>query len=220
VMTVAQMDRPAEFGARIAERVGADQYVVGRVGGLTTDTHTGFVHTTVWRKVAERDTSGGTRYRYVSVPFNAVTREREVQVSWEFDVVEASTGHVIAHRGDKVTAQARTVYSLFASEGHDDDYCLIPPDAYRPPGYDADAAQKSWEASFGSWSVSKMVECSRNGNARSKYRRDYRGEFSPHRAARPVFLNDLPPAEDLAYVALEDVWEPMFDTLRELDGRE
>jgi hypothetical protein len=220
VMTVAQMDRPAEFGARIAERVGADRYVVGRVGGLTTDTNTGFVHTQVWRRMAERDTSGGIRYRYVSVPFNAVTRQREVQVSWEFDVVEASTGHVIAHRGDKVTAHARTVYSLFVSEGRDDDYCLIPPDGHRPAGYDVEGAQKSWQASFGSWSVSKIVESSRNANSRSKYRRDYRGEFSPRRATRPVFLNDLPPAEDLAYVALEDVWEPMFDTLRELDGRE
>src|SRR6185503_3539695 len=71
VMTVAQMDRPAAYGARVAERVGADRYVVGRIGDLTTETHTGLVHTTVWRKMSDRDSSGGARIRYVAVPFDA-----------------------------------------------------------------------------------------------------------------------------------------------------
>ena len=35
-----------------------------------------------------------------------------------------------------------------------------------------------------------------------------------------MFLDDLPPVEELASIALTDVWMPAFEMLRDLDGRD
>jgi hypothetical protein len=157
----------------------------------------------------------------VAVPFDAITRRRDVKVSWEFDVVDAETGHVLTHRGEDVLAAARTVYTLFSADGSDEDFCVAPPEGFRPANLNAERAQESWQESFGSWTVPKLLEHARaHRSGRTRYRPDFRAEFSPRTMTRPVFLDDLPPADDLAYVALEDVWEPLFDSLRELDARD
>ena len=56
----------------------------------------------------------------------------------------------------------------------------------------------------------------RGAQGRRAYRRELLPRFYPG-AAGPVYLDDLPPAEDLAFAALIHTWEPVLDDLVRLD---
>ena len=56
----------------------------------------------------------------------------------------------------------------------------------------------------------------RKERGRRRYESQYREWFYP--GAQPwVFLDDLPPAGDLAFAALVNEWQPMYEALKRLD---
>jgi hypothetical protein len=216
-ITVAQMERPGGGEAvRMARAIGADRAVSGRVLGLRSDTRTEVFHTTLYRRVSHADTSGRERIRYVAVPFDAVTRERDVHVEVEFEIVDARDESVVGHHEEEYVMRARTFFTSFAPEGNCADYALSSPDL-------SDASSDfnaQWKGAFGSWSVPALLECARRERGRSGYLPGYRSEFLGSTAGRPVFLDDLPPPEALVEAALAPSWGPIFDELLRLDAEE
>ena len=66
-------------------------------------------------------------------------------------------------------------------------------------------------AAAGAW-----TEGPRGGGAGT----DGESGLAPAGTSTPVFLDDLPPVEEMAMIALSDVWVPVLAALRDLDGKD
>jgi hypothetical protein len=203
---------------RIGRRLGAQQVLWGRVYGLETDTHTRTFRDLIYRKSSMKDTSGRTITYYDPVPFEAISREREVSVSVEMELISLRAGGTLFEKDANRTHHARTAYSSFQAQGSCDDYVLVPKIA--GPHVDLQRAKQSeatWKSQMpGDVKLSAFLEKARKERGRREYEPRYREWFYPN--ANPwVFLDDLPPAGDLAFAALVEEWKPMFETLKRLE---
>ena len=75
----------------------------------------------------ERDTAGIKRERWVEQDFHAVSREREVNIQYDVEVVDTHGRSTLAKFTRGATAYARVVFTDFAPEGDCSDYSLVPP---------------------------------------------------------------------------------------------
>jgi len=219
-VTVADLDH---MGRREAIRVGrdldADRIVSGRFYGLRTKTDTESYHSTIYRKVVEKDEKGASVERFVEREIDVVARTRDVSVRYEFEVLDTEDGSVLASAGNAVDAEARALYTSYQADGDCDDYCLASPALRRADPERAKEVESEWKERFGSWTLPELLERARKDRERTRYRSDYRDEFYGNTAARPVFLGDLPPEDDLAVIALHEVWRPVLSALQELDRK-
>jgi hypothetical protein len=220
-MTVSQLERLGRDDAiRIGRQLGAQRVVWGRFSGMNASSGMGLYHEKIYRHYVDPDPSVANRDRYEESDFTAITRERTVTAKYEFEVIDTDDESALAHRGDVVKAVANTVYTPFQARGSCDDYCLLPPALRDRDASRADQLDKEWTATFGNWTLSKLLFQAREGHGRTKYRPEYRKEFFSASYIFPVFLDDLPSANDLALVALDQTWKPVWETLRDLDGQE
>jgi hypothetical protein len=167
--------------------------------------------------VVERGEDGKPRPRYEEQRFEAVSRRREVSVAVDFEVLETGGGGRLAQDSQGRTSEAHTVFTRFQPVGSCDDYSLAPPDWEDGKRRDL---EKEWRATFGSWTVSALLDRARRSPDRTRYESRHRPEFSSAGTSTPVWLDDLPPAEELAHIALSDAWMPLLDILRDLDGKD
>jgi hypothetical protein len=61
-----------------------------------------------------------------------------------------------------------------------------------------------------------LLESSRKNHMQRQYRSDQLPSFYPGHSPW-VFLDDLPPADDLAFAALVNGWQPIYETIRRFD---
>jgi hypothetical protein len=156
--------------------------------------------------------------RFDEERFEAVARRREISVALDFEVIETDEGAILGQKTQQESFAVHTVFTRFTPEGSCDDYCLAPPE-----WKDSDRGkrvEKEWRSAFGSWTVPALLDRARKDPGRTRYQSQHRSEFSASGTSTPVWLDDLPPAEELAYVALSDAWMPMLALLRDLDGRD
>jgi hypothetical protein len=213
---LGHLDRPRAIS--IARAVGAQRVVFGRVWNLRSDTDTDRWSESIWHPVTEKDTSGKAREAWIEVPFAAVSRVRAVHVEVEFEVLDADEEEFLERRSVPFDAVARTAYTRQEVDGDCDDYRLVPPSLERADRDRARRIEARWKGQFGPWTLPGLLEEARRTSGGLAYSAALRGLFWPPRE-RPVFLDDLPPAEDLAALAIEGVWEPVLETLRALDSR-
>jgi hypothetical protein len=145
-------------------------------------------------------------------------RERDVWVAWAFEVRRVRDASVIARRNGDVHLRARTFFTSFAAEGRCDDYRLAPPADHRLADFDEDEAEARWTGWFGRWEVPELLECARTRRDRARYVPGLAREFGRDTRDRPVFLDDLPPANELARLGLENTWRDLFGALVDLDA--
>jgi hypothetical protein len=218
VMTVSQLGRiTPEDAARIARKVGATRVVWGRYYGLRAETRTDTYREGIYRRVQGRDDQGNPVATWIPVEFTAIWRERDVKVSHEYRVLAAASGAQIGGGGAEQTLVARTYFTNFVPEGEPGDYALLPPDLRTSDPSRARKADENWKQRFGEkTTLSGLLTMSRGGKERARYKPEYRPQFYPGQPG-PVFLDDLPPADEVAYVALMNSWEPVMAELRRLD---
>ncbi len=164
--------------------------------------------------MAETDSGGKERKTWVSVPFRAVSRVRTVRIEAEFEVLDTDGGESLDRRDEPREVVAHTAFSGSQITGDPDEYHLA------PPNYDSgrrESLEQRWKRCFGPWSVSQFIDRCRRGADRSSYRNEYRNEFASRDGC--VYLDDLPPAEDMAGLGLDDVWRPVLESLAQLDPR-
>ena len=198
------LDRDAAI--HLARTIGAQRVVWGRIYGLDSDTHTDSWEDRVWRRVASRDTSGREKVRWDPVDFRTTQRERVVHVSWEMQVIDADEETTLDRGAGTEAATARTVWSTFEPRGDPHDYAFAPSDWKEGRHNDWNGAQSQWKERYGDWSVSNFIESARVGRQHPRYGHGDRGRFL--HTGHPIFMDDLPPREDLA-----------FEALRPLEGR-
>ena len=216
VVTVAQLeDLSRDEALAVGKRLGVDRVVAGRFYGLRSSSESDSYGQTIYRKTVERDTGNVTHVRYAESDLRVIARERRVQARYEFMVLDVRHGAVVASRSEPVEAVARTIWTDYRPSGDCKDYCLAPPDLERDDPLQARRAEERWSSHCGSWALPDLLERARDRSGRERYEGRYLHEFAD--AERPVFLGELPGEDDLARLALDDVWRPVFDVLRELD---
>ncbi|HYQ96024.1 MAG TPA: hypothetical protein VER38_03350, partial [Candidatus Eisenbacteria bacterium] len=90
---VALFDRVSRReAARIGRALGADRVVVGRFYGMRSNTNTGNFTQTVYHKTEDKDEKGATRERYVEHTIDILTRDRDISVGYEYEVVDVEDG--------------------------------------------------------------------------------------------------------------------------------
>jgi tetratricopeptide (TPR) repeat protein len=218
-ITVAQAgDLSREDAVSLGRALGAERVVYGRIHDLRSDTHTDTYRETIFRKVVGRGEDGKPVVHYDEQAFEAVSRRRQVAVRVDFEVIETAGGARLARDSEERAFEARTVFTHYAPVGSCDDYSLVPPDSH-----DDDhkrQIEKEWRADFGSWSLSGLLDRARREPGRTRYESRHRSEFAAAGTSTPVWLDDVPPVEDMARIALDDAWMPMLAMLRELDGKD
>ena len=219
-LTVAEADHLERARAiALGRELGARQVVLGRIWNLRSDTNTDRWSASIWHEVSEQDTSGKERKSWIAVPFRAVSRFRTVHVEAEFEVVDTDDEQVLDHHAERLELGAHTVWSDRRVEGDPDDYRLCEPSLEKAHPDDARRIRDRWDEQFAPWSLSELIEHARRASPRSEYLRHQRPLFSRGYGGAIVYMDDLPPAEDLAALALADVWQPMLESLARLDPR-
>ena len=220
-MSVSQLDRLGRDDAiRLGRELGVQRVVWGHYSGLNTNSTTGLYRGTVYRHVVDPDPSVKERDRYEESSFTAVTREREVKVQYEFELLDTDNEQTLARHGDQSHAVANTFYTLFQPSGDCADYVLLPPAMKSADPTRAEQIDKEWSATFGSWTLTKVLTTARASRGRTRYRPEFRKDFLNASFVFPVFLDDLPSPNDMALLALDGTWKPIYEVLKDLDGQD
>jgi hypothetical protein len=221
-MTVAQANHMTREGAlALCRRVGADRAVVGRFIGMRSNNELKDLTLPVYRRVERKGENGETVTEWLESTLRVVTRERELTLNWEFDVVDAKSGAVLSHRSLPATCAARVVWTDFKPEGDCDRYALLPPDVRRSDAARAKRVDTQWEERVGSWTLPSLLTRAREERGRARWSKEYRGEFrGVESRRRPVWLGELPGEDDMAFVALDGAWRSVLTALQELDARD
>jgi hypothetical protein len=218
-MTVNELDDLTRDKAiALGRRIGADRVVWGRCYAPNASTNTNRYRETIWRREEVKDTSG-TTVRYTDTQFGAVQRERQVSVKYETEVIDVETGDAVSRREGVQEAKARTFYTDFRPNGNFDAYCLVPPDMKQRDPDRARRVESGWHDTFGSWTLPKALECTRNSSGRSRYSNSWRQEFVSDTWGHPFYLDDLPPESELISIAFDPVWQPVLAAIQEQDDR-
>ena len=219
-MTVAELRnlRPDDL-AGVAGRVGADWIVTGRIRGLRSTDAERAARFTLYHRVDQKDSAGVVTSRWDEMALPVQSRQREVSAQYEIDVIEAATGLVLAHRERSAQVVARVAWTDFIPEQQYDRYALLPPDVRKADPRRAKAVDAAWRDELGSWELGEFLRQSRDQRARSRYSSRYRGEFYANTGETPAWFGELPGDQDLAFVALRDVWRDVFGMLEELDAK-
>ncbi|HVP38553.1 MAG TPA: hypothetical protein VMS93_05145 [Candidatus Saccharimonadales bacterium] len=212
---LSEMTRDAAL--RIGRDLDADCVIYGRVYGLSANSNNETFHTPLERRETVRDESGRSSERYAEDDMAVTLRSRSVSVRYELEALDTGTGKALDRRAEERTAEAHTVYTDYLPAPDYDDYSLYRPEVKQSEPERARALDQSWKDRVGSWSLPELLKHAHDQHDRTAYRPDYRGEFLGHSRGRPVFLGDLPPAGDLAEIALDDLWEPVLSVLKDLE---
>jgi hypothetical protein len=216
-MSVAQLDHLSrEDALALARKTGADRVVWGSIGGIESKTNLHLFTDVIWRRVTEKGTDGSQSTRWVEVPIEVLSRERTVTVRTDYEVIATKGGATLAHQRTPRTTSARVVWTTFSPEGDLDAYALVS-EVLRSAHPDrAKQVETRWKETCGDNTTLRMVlEARRSTRSGGRYERDLLPRFAA--GAAFVFLQELPPAEDLAFAALSNGWQPLCDDLLRLD---
>jgi len=221
VVPVSLLDRMSRREAvRIARQLGADRVIVGRFFGVRSSTETGDFSETVYRRVADKDEKGAERVRYVPQTIEFVSRNRDLSVGYEYQILDVADGSAVRGNSGTMGTSAHILFTSAQVTGDADDYCLAPPDLRKSDPDRAKRIDADWTERCGGWKLAEILERARKNKDRASYHARYRDEFGPNRSERAVFLGDVPPEEDLARVSFGQVVEPLVRSLREVDREE
>lgn len=221
-MTVSQSKGMSRGDAlALARRLGADRVVVGRLGGMRSNNDLKDLTLPVFRRIEVKTDSGTTVTRWDEASLRVVTRQRDVTVNWDFDVLDVRTGAVVEHREVPTSTAARVVWTDFKPVGDCDRYSLLPPDVRSRDSARAKQVDSQWDERVGSWKLAELLKHAQNDRGRARWSKEYRGEFrGVDSRRRPVWLGELPGEDDMAFVALDEAWRPVLATLKDLDAKD
>ncbi|HEY2923574.1 MAG TPA: hypothetical protein VGJ98_01250 [Candidatus Eisenbacteria bacterium] len=223
IVPVASFDRMSRReAARIGRALGADRVIVGRFYGMRSNTNTGTFTQTVFQKYADKDEKGFSRDRYREHTIDILTRDRELSVSYEYQVIDVEGGSSIVGNSGTLRAAAHAIYTSSPVGGDDDDYCLVSPELGKSDPDRAKRIESEWKERCGDWKLTELIDRSRKERSRSRLRYEsrYQDDWTLRSDARAVFLGDVPPEGELVKMAFGQVWEPMARTLKEVDQTE
>lgn len=217
-MTVSQLGSLSRDAAvRLGRRAGAQRIVLGSIGGVRSATHLDLFKDTVARRVTERDAEGNPVTRWVDVPIEVVARVRDVTVGVDYEIVATRDGASLGHQHLERSGSARAVWTSYQPVGDAASYALISETDRADHPDRARALETRWKAVCGdATTLAQVLEARRSSGGESRYRRETLSRFIA--GAAVVFLEDLPPASDLAFAALARGAGPLRADLLRMDA--
>ena len=217
-MTVSQLGQLSrEDAIRIGRKSGAQRVVWGAVGPVASDTHMQFFRDTVARRIVHKDDNGKTSVHWVEVPIEVVARVRDVQVDVNYEVISTVDGSTIAHQRTPRSTHARVVWTSYVPEGELDGYALVSEAVRAANPERAKDVETRWKTVCGeSTTLQQVLAARRETRGDAGYDRGVLGRFAV--GAAFVFLQELPPPQDLALAAVKNGWQPLLKDLARLDG--
>jgi len=217
-MTISELEGLSrEQAIRLGKKAGAHRVVWGSIGRVRSSTKMNFFRDSVARRVVEREANGTETVRWVEVPIEVVARIRDVTVGIDYEVISVRSGASIARRHVDRATQARVVWTSQQLDGDPDSYSLVSETVRATNPNRVKDVETRWRAVCGdAATVAQVIQARRAAGPSSRYRRDSLKRFAA--GAAFVFLEDLPPAEDLALAALTQGSAPLRDDLLRLDA--
>jgi hypothetical protein len=216
-MTVSQLDRMSrEDALALARKAGAERVVWGSIGGIESKTSLHLFTDVIARRVVEKGPDGSQITRWEAVPIEVLSRQRTVTVRMDYEVIATRGGVTLAHQRTPRTTSARVVWTTFSPEGDLGAYALVS-EVVRSANPDrAKQVETRWKETCGdNTTLREVLEARRTSRSGGRYQRDQLARFAA--GAAFVFLQELPPPEDLAYSVLANGWQPLADDLLRLD---
>jgi hypothetical protein len=201
---------------RLGRVRGAERVVWGSVGNVRSSTHLDLFKDSVARRVIEKDAAGHDEEHWVDVPIEVVARVRDVTVGVDYEVIETANGATLAHRHFDRATTARVVWTSQQLDGDPASYSLVAEPVRRANPDRAAQVEKKWAAVCGTTTtIAQVVEARHKSAGEGRSAREALPRFAA--GAAFVFLEDLPPAGDMALSALTQGPSPLRDDLLRLD---
>ena len=217
-MTVSQLSGLSrEEALKLGRKSGAQRIVWGTVGPVRSETQLQFFRDRVSRKVVEKAADGRDVVRWVEVPIEVVARVRDVQVDVNVSVLSTHDGTQIAQDRSTRSTRARVLWTSFAPEGDLGHYALVSESLRQQNPDRAKDIETRWKNVCGEGTTLQQVLVARRETRGG-------GSWDSGTLARIatgtafVFLQELPPAPELAMAALAHGWHPLQKELARLDG--
>ena len=216
-MTVADLAGVSRGEAiRLARNAGADRAVWGTIGQVESSTKFHFFRDTIARKVVVRDPQGRESVQWIDVPIEVVARVRDVTVNADYEVIDVDGGASLAQRHVRRSTSARVVWTSYDPEGDPSTYALVSETVRTSNPNRVKDVESRWSSVCGSGTtVTQVLEARQKSRNSGHYAREALPRFVA--GAAFVFLEELPPAEDLAYAALSQGSSPVLDDILRLD---
>ncbi|MEO5988192.1 MAG: hypothetical protein ABIU54_00525 [Candidatus Eisenbacteria bacterium] len=216
-MTVAQLGHLSRDEAwHLGRKSGAERVVWGSIGPVGSETKLEIFRERVARRIVQKGPDGQTVVRWVEVPIEVIARVRDVQVDVDYEVISTRDGTSLAHTRVPRSTRARVVWTSYAPEGDLDNYALVSEVMRAADPVRAKAIETRWKVVCGEGTtLAQVLAARRETRGDPGYRRESLGRFMA--GAAFVFLQELPPAEDLALAAAKSAWQPLLDDLARLD---
>ena len=217
-MSLSQLGRLGRDEAiALGRKAGAERVVWGSISEPEAHTRLHLFTEIIAHRITEKGSDGSSVTRWVDLPIEVVARVRTVTANVEYEVIATKTGATLAHRTAERSTSARVVWTSYQPDGDLDAYALVS-DVVRAAQPDrARQVEARWKETCGeNTTLHQVLEQRRATRGNGRYERN---------AALPrfiagaafVFMQDLPPAEDLAFAALAAGWQPLHEDLLRLD---
>lgn len=216
-MTLSELeDVTREEAIRLGREMGAHRVVWGSIGGVKSSTRLNIFKDTVCRRVTGRDADGRESPRWVDVPIEVVARVRDVTVGVDYEVITTRSGATVARRHIDRSTSARVVWTSYQPEGDPASYSLVSETSRTENPNRARDVETRWKSVCGdATTLVQVLEARKSAGSSRHYAREALPRFVA--GAAFVFLEDLPPAEDLALTALARGSAPLREDLLRLD---
>ena len=219
-MTVSQLgDLSRDDAVKLGRKAGAQRVVWGSVGGVKTSTHLEFFKEAVCRRVTEKDREGHEVTRWVDVPIEVVARVRDVTVGMDYELLSTKDGSSLMKRHLDRSTQARVVWTSYQPVADVESYALVSETVRSANPSRAKEVETHWKAVVGEATIAQVLQA-RLASDKSDSDGRYRKESSLPRfiaGAAFLFMQELPPTEDLAYAAVAKGSSALRDDLMKLD---
>ena len=217
-MTISELEGLSrEQAIRLGRKAGAQRVVWGSIGKIRSSTKMNFFRDTVARRVVEREANGRESARWVEIPIEVVARVRDVTVGVDYEVISVKSGVAIAHRHFDRSTSARVVWTSQQLDGDPASYSLVSETVRASNPDRVKDVETRWKSVCGdATTLVQVIQARRAAGSSGRYARESLPRFLA--GAAFVFLEDLPPAEDLAYAALAQGSGPLREDLLRLDA--
>jgi len=217
-MTLSELDDVSRGDAiRLGRKAGAQHVVWVSVGNVKSSTKLHLFRDNVVRRVVEKDAQGNETTRWVEVPIEVVARVRDVTVGIDYEVIATESGTSLVHRHVDRSTQARVVWTSHQPEGDPGSYSLVSETVRASNPNRAKEVEARWASVCGNaTTLVQVLEARRKAGPSRGSARDALARFAA--GAAFVFLEDLPPAEDLALAVMTRGSGALRDDLARLDA--
>jgi len=201
---------------RLGRKAGAERVVWGSIGKVESSTRLNVFEDKVARKIVETDKQGRRTARWEEIPIEVVARVRDVTVGVDYEIISTESGATLAQRHVDRSTSARVVWTSHQPAGDPDTYSLVSETVRRSDPKRAREVESRWHSICGAHTtLTQVLAARRSTRSSGRYAREALPRFAA--GAAFVFLEELPPAEDLALTVLADGYAPLQNDLLRLD---